>query len=136
MDISKFGQDSNLAENGVWVAISNNLELLVARSGNHKYNQTVRSLSKPYKRAIAAGTLADDKYEELATIAMAKALLLGWKGLERDGVEIPYSEGEALKILNDPNYRDFKELVSSLCEEQEVFKQVEVEEIVGESEVS
>ena len=133
MKLSSFEQNSKLAEDGVWVDMGEGLGLLIARSGNPKYNKIVRSLSKPYKRLISAGTLPDEKYEEMSTIAMAKAILLDWKGLEdAEGVAIEYSEGAVLKILNDPDYRDFKQLVADLSEEQETFKNQEVEDTVGE----
>lgn len=132
MKLSKFKQNVSSAQEGVWVDVGDGLEVKIARMGNKKYNETIRKLSKPYKTAIRNGTLADSVFEEMQNKAIAEAILLDWTGLEDDKGEITYSTEEAFNILSNPEFEDFKKLVTDLAEEQETFRSIEIDETVGE----
>jgi hypothetical protein len=64
--------------------------------------------------------------------AMSETVLLGWSGMEEDdGSEMVYSKAKALEVLMDPQYSDFRALVTDLANELEVFRKQEVEETTG-----
>lgn len=128
--LSKFKQDIQKSEEGAKVDLGDGLIVTVARVGNSHYQETLKSLTKPYKNAIKNGTLSDSVFEKMMVQAMAEAILLDWEGMEgEDGKLIPYSKDKAKEILGDPAYKDFRELISDLANEAETFRQQEIEEI-------
>ena len=133
MKLSNFKQNVAASTDGVLVDIGDGFKLRIARMGNKKYQDELKRLTKPYKRAMKNDTLADSVYEELYNKAMAEAVLLGWEGLSDDaGEEIAYSKEKALELLSDPAYEDFKTLVIDLANEQETFRSQDIEDTVGE----
>lgn len=132
MKLNKFKQDLNLAEQGTTVDIGDGATVTVARIGNKNYVNRLKELTKPYKRQIDQKTLHDDVWERLLMQAMADTILLGWTGMENDdGSEMVYSKAQALAVLMDPEYADFRALVTDLANELEVFRKQEVEETTG-----
>ena len=82
--------------------------LRIGRSNAPEFLSKLRRLTKPYKRQIDNGSLADDKSREMFCEAMAGTVLLGWSGLEVDGKPVPYTEATAKELLiNDPDCREF-----------------------------
>lgn len=133
MDIKKeFGTDSKKEVEGVWEDFGDGLEVKIARIGNPIYQKAFQKISKPHKKAIRRGTLRDEKAEELLIEAMAKAIVLDWKGLEEDGKEVPYNHNNCVKILTE--YKDFREQVSEFATEIEAFRCDEDEEAEKNSE--
>lgn len=127
MKISSFATDLDLEENGVWVDIGDGGSLLIARLGNPRYTKAVREISKPHKALIRNKTISEDLSDELLLKAMAQAILLDWKGIEDDkGKEIKYSKDAAFQLLKD--LRDFRNLVTEICQEQAAFRRDELAE--------
>jgi hypothetical protein len=54
----------------------------IARAGgaNKKYNRVLESVSKPYRRAIANGSLPNEKANEILQEVYARSVVLGWGG--------------------------------------------------------
>ena len=90
-DVKKeFGTDSNKEVKGVWHDdFGDGLEVKIARIGNPIYQKTFNDISKPHRKAIRRGTLKDETAEKLLIKAMAKAIVLDWKGLSENGSEVP-----------------------------------------------
>lgn len=126
-DIKKmFGVNKNLEISGVWQDIGDGVSVKVARMGNPEYQKDFERVSKPHRRAIRRGTLNNEVAEKLLIKVMARTILLDWKGLEEDGVAVPFNNENALRILTE--YKDLRDYVSDIANDIEVFKQEEDEE--------
>jgi hypothetical protein len=80
--------------------------------------------------------MADEKFEkDIENKALAKHILLSWRNLELDESEgqVEYSEQKAYEILCNPEYREFRNLVKNLAEEEEVFRKQDREELSTKS---
>ncbi|MBM3280822.1 MAG: hypothetical protein FJY95_22500 [Candidatus Handelsmanbacteria bacterium] len=120
-----FGTDTRKEEEGVWHDLGG-VKVKVARMNNPAHQTAVERITKPYRGQIARGTLPKEKLDELAIRAMAEALLLGWEGLELDGQPIAYSVEAAAKLLTD--FRDFRETISALSLDANVYREEEITE--------
>jgi hypothetical protein len=133
MDISEFETDLDLEKNGVWVDIGGGAQLLVARIGNPQFQTLLRKKTKPVLRLINQNRLPDEALEEMMIETMAETVLLDWKGLTRNGENVPFSKANALKLLKK---RDFRTLVQEIANTQETFRAEAIEEDAGNSEAS
>ena len=126
-DVRKIFGTNKVAEiEGKWNDIGDGIKLLVARIGNPEYQKEFQRISKPHKRALRRGSLNDEVAERLLIKVMAKNILLDWKGLEEDGVVVPYSYDNAIRILTE--YKDLRDYVSDIANEMESFRADEDEE--------
>lgn len=130
MDLNKFKTSSKLSEDGVKVELGEGASITVARIGNQKYTNELKRVTKPHMNAIRNKTISDELMEKLVLDAFVGTVLLGWDGLKLDGKEVKYSKDEAIKILKNPEYVDFKNMVEAAASEVEVFRAVEVSEAV------
>ena len=118
--------DDSLQTNGAW-AEYHGVELLIARSGNSKYKSAFRHKIKPYKKQIDNGTLPPETSDRILSETIAETVLLGWRGLEADGKDVPYTLDNAIDLLtSDPDCRDF---VMSFSEDMENFFKKDDEEL-------
>ena len=128
MKLAKFKQSLVKAETGSTIDMGDGLKVTVARIGCKAYQDVIKKLTAPHQRAIRNKTLDDSVYETIMNKALAETILLGWEGLEDEhGEVIKYSKEKAYELLTDPEYKDFKDAISDLANEQEVFRQAEVE---------
>jgi hypothetical protein len=126
-DVKKiFGTNKTDEIEGKWNDIGDGIQILVARIGNPEYQKEFQRISKPHKRALRRGSLNDEVAERLLIKVMAKNILLDWKGLEEDGVVVPYSYDNAIRILTE--YKDLRDYVSDIANEMESFRADEDEE--------
>lgn len=129
MDLNTFKVDQDKAQEGVWCDLGD-ARLKVARYGNKKFQDALKNAMAPYKRLAEQGRLNDDIAEKILINAIAKYVLLGWENLTIDGKGVNYSYDNAVKILSNPEYKDFREVVVSMSQEVDLFRKEEVEEIV------
>ena len=129
MDINKFKADKKKEEEGVWIDIGEDARIKVARLNNEKYKNHFRRTTKPYRRQIRNGNLAEDVAERLLIDAMANTILLGWENLEEGGKAIKYSVENAKRILSESV--DFRDLVSDAAGEIESYRIEDLEEAKG-----
>lgn len=130
MDIKKtFGVDKQKELEGVWEDLGDGTKVLVARSGNPKFNRLLQKLSRPHRHAIRNDSLPDDIANEMLIKAMAKTVLLNWEGMKEDGKEIIYSYGEAVRLLTE--YVDFRDYIAGLSRTMDIFRAIEDEEAEG-----
>lgn len=139
MKLSSIKRDINSAENGVWVTNAmGDLDLKIAAIGNKKYTDMLRRLTKPYKRTLESK--GDDFFMDLQSQCIAKTVLLGWRNMEADDSTeenpkyVEYSYETAYELLKDPENHQFRELVISLAEEEEVFRKLDVEDATFQAE--
>lgn len=134
--LSKIKRDTSLSENGVWVNnVVDDICVKVAANNNKKYLNEIQRLMKPYQRSYKSmGDSFNDIFTDIQNKAIAKAILLDWKNVEDDdGKQLVYSETEAYNLLKDPENKEFRDLIISLSEENEVFRKEYVEDIADKS---
>ena len=127
MELKKlFGTDQEKEREGTWIDMGEGASMKVARMGNPHYNKTIQRLSKPHKNAIRRGTISEEKAQELQIRAAAEALLLDWKGIVEDGVEVAYSVDKGIEYMTAMN--DFFRYVQEMATSIENFREEEDEE--------
>lgn len=133
--LSKIKRDTNLAEQGVWVNnVLDDVCVKVAAMNNKKYTEEIQRLMKPHQRSYRNNPSFNDIFLDLQNKAMAKAVLLDWKNVENeDGTPLLYSETAAYNLLKDPENKEFRDLVISLSEENEVFRKEVQEDLADKS---
>ena len=130
MDISKFQTNKSLEEEGVWVDVDGNgTKIKVARINNPRYKKYFQKITKPYKRQIRNGTLAEELAEKLLVDALANTILLDWQGFTKEGADFPYSVDNARSFLQES--ADFRDFVSDAANEMENFRAEGLEEARG-----
>jgi len=116
MDLSKeFGIDDDLAESGRWFRVDDDgTELLVAALPNRAYD---RFLEQPRRRAQEIGKpVATTVIEE----ALAKTVLLDWKGVTYNGAALESTEGNRLSMLR--KFWRFQQQVVNLATQNKLFQ--------------
>lgn len=130
MKLSSFVTDTSLEQEGVWVDIGDGAEIRVARAGNPEHEALLRKLRKPHEKRFRSGEIPPDLAKSIAVEAMARHILLDWRGItEDDGTPIPYSYENAKRLLG---LRDFREMVAEIAMEAETFRAQEIREAGAE----
>lgn len=122
MDLSKFRTSVAAVEEGVSVDCGDGLKVVICRSGNPKHQKELQRITKGHIRQYQNKTISDDLVMEHSLQAFVNSVLVSWTGLTIDGVDVPYSREKSLEILRDPQYKDFRVLLESLADEQELFR--------------
>jgi len=126
-DLKKlFATDKDKEQEGTWVDFGDGIEIKIARIGNPRYQEEFQNVSRPYKRQLRRGTLREEVAEKLLIKVVAKTIALDWKGLEEDGVQVPYSAENAERILT--TYPDFRDEITELAKDISSFRAQEDEE--------
>lgn len=113
-------------QEGTWVEYGGG-EFLISWAHNPKFQKAYKRITKPYKKQIDKDTLDGELSTKLLCEAFAETILLDWKNVSSDGVEIKYSREAAMgALINNPEFRDF---VAGFSAELENFKKEEVEEV-------
>jgi len=129
VDIKKvYGTDKVKEKEGVLHDLGDGLKIRIARIGNPNYQKRFEALSKPHRRALRKGSLSNEIAEELLIKCMSETIVLDWEGIEENGVEIPYSRENAVRILTD--YHDLREHINDIANEMEGYKQEDEEEAI------
>lgn len=120
MDIfSSFATDEALETEGKWFPLSKTASIRVARAGNPKYVELLRSKMKESQIELSSGKEADDIAEAILVDVMAESILLDWKGLTYRGNPAPVSVKQAKVFLA---LKDFRKKVASLSENFDSFR--------------
>lgn len=133
MKLSDFATNKELEVNGVWHDLGDKTRVLVARAGNKKYTEALRSRMEKYQNRLARRDKTMEPIaEKILTECMAKYILLGWENLEDENKKIiPYSVEKAIEILSDEKYKDFRDLIELLSNDMASYQEKKKEEIVG-----
>jgi len=128
MDLRKeYGfTDKSLESEGVEVEIRSGAIVKVARTNNPKFKEYLRHLLKPYERQMQRRTMDDDLLNDLTLRAVAKHVLLGWKGIYLDNKRVKYSPEKAFELMKE--FEDFQEDVVDAASMRETFRAAVVEE--------
>jgi len=123
MELNEQRVDDSLEVDGVWVDIDDETSLLIARYQNPKHKEYLRKRLEPYKRMIRMGKLSNDVAEKIEREAMAKYILLGWRGMKEGGAELLYTSDNALRLLSEPALAWFYDLVRDLADDLSLFRE-------------
>ena len=123
MDLNRYALDTDKANNGAWIKIDGGGEVLIARMHNRAFKQELKRLQAPY--VLPSGKLEIDQevLDELINKAMAKTILLNWRGITYQGEEFPYSAENSLKICTNPKFEQFKNLVVMLSSDLDNYRE-------------
>lgn len=90
------------SDEGEWFDAGEGAKLLLARAGNDVYKRELERLKKPHNRRINNGTFSASENEKLHYQAMARGIILDWKGVQaEDGTDIPYDSDLGAQMLED-----------------------------------
>ena len=86
---SQFETDPNLETGGIWIDYGDfRVQLARAGGANKKYLSYAEAKTKPFRRAIQAGTMPEERSRTLLYDIYAKTVILDWQvadGEEKDG---------------------------------------------------
>ena len=124
---AQFATDETKEEDGIWVDIGDDSEILVARAGNKKYGKMISKEYEKHKKLLDLKNEASEKKsEEVMIDVLAKTILLGWKNIMFKGEELPYSLDNAKMLLA---VKDFRKLVAQYADDTEQYKVAVQEEV-------
>lgn len=118
--------DSQLAEDGVEVDLGEGAAIIVRPMRNEQFKKYLNTLLKPYERRIQQKRMDAKLQDDLTRKAVAKHVLIGWKGIEIDGKEVKYSPAKAEELMK--RFEDFQEDVLTAALSRETFRAEVVEE--------
>ncbi len=132
LDLDKqYKTDPSLEEHGVWEDVGGDAKLLVARTNNPAYVRAYRRVPRGIRRQFEAGSLPDDRSDDIICNVMAETILLDFKNLTIGDKPIKYSRENAKKVLVE--YPDFRELVWQIANESQRYHSDGIEEDVKNS---
>lgn len=133
MDLSKIATDRKLSTEGRWERPWNDsTELLIARTGNPRYEEELQKAVRPFRNAIRRNQLSPEQNLRIMNKVLARTVLLDWKELYEAGQMVPYSSDEAERMLTD--YPDFRDIVVDYADDYSRFQEEDVEEAGKSSE--
>lgn len=116
---------------GVWIPYIGDVQLLVARMTNDRFQASQRRVLRE-KGVNSMQDLPEEDVAEMSKPGVAEFVLLGWKNIEdEDGNEVVYSKEKALEIFNDPELSDMYTFVVTRAQKASLFRQKDEEEMAG-----
>lgn len=94
---SQFETDTDLETQGIWIDYGD-FRVLIARAGgaNKRYMSYTEVKTKPFRRAIQAGTMTEERSRALLYDIYAKTVILDWQvsqGLDKKTEEVVWKRG-------------------------------------------
>lgn len=128
MDFSSYATNEQAEDEGVWQPVGDS-EFLVARYNNPNFQVEMQRLYTENKKELDAfNALTNPTVEQtraskeltkkLHNRALQKTILLGWKNVQLNKVDLPYSEENAMKMLN---MRAFMNMIVGLATKDEAY---------------
>jgi len=102
---------------------------ILARAGgkNKRFTNRLQALLKPYERAMATGSMNDDKAASLLSKALAETVIQDWKNVvDREGNPLPFTAENASALLIA--LPDLRSIIFEESQKAANFIAVEVEE--------
>lgn len=118
--------DPDLEQEGVEVQIGEDAFITVRRTNNKKFGDYLTALRKPHEQRIQRGTMNRELLDGLTRKAVAKHVLVGWRGITIDGKAVKYSPEKAEELMK--KFDDFQEDVLTAANTRETFRREVVEE--------
>jgi hypothetical protein len=103
MDIRRLTTNPDKDENGIWLSFDD-AEFKIASSHSRRYRDAlaaqVRKIPQHARQSIA-------KIDEATIAAMAKGVLLDFRGIEENGQPLENTEANRVKLLSIPTIREW-----------------------------
>jgi hypothetical protein len=113
MDILDYATDETAEQDGKWFDIGVDTQVKLRSYTSQKSRDVRRQLDKPYVGITrSGGVIPDDVQEKLLIQQMAKAIIVDWKGLKENKVEVPFSATKAEELLT--KYPRFRNMIASI----------------------
>lgn len=105
----QFKTDKNVEKEGIVLNYGKNskgedIEIRIARAGgaNVQYAKLLEVKTKPYRRQIQNETLDNEVAEKITKEVYAKAVVMGWTGVEdENGKPLEFSSENCIKLFDD-----------------------------------
>ena len=105
----QFKTDKNVEKEGIVLNYGKNskgedIEIRIARAGgaNVQYAKLLEAKTKPYRRQIQNETLDNEVAEKITKEVYAKAVVMGWIGVEdENGKPLGFSSENCIKLFDD-----------------------------------
>lgn len=98
-----FGTDPDLERNGIALEYGD-VTFIIARAGgaNRKFQSCVERVMRPYRSALASGTMDPETADRRLAECYAEAIILAWEGVtDENGEELPFTKENVVKVLLD-----------------------------------
>ena len=126
--------DTDLREQGYEFCYALDFYITVSCMPNPQVTEYVRKRTNILRRGARSRELDGEQLMQVTREAMAKHVVLDWRGLEDDeGQPIDYSWQKALEIFGDPDCQDIYSVISEVAANQANFRKDEEEESLGNS---
>lgn len=126
---AQFKTDESIEKKGVNLDFGS-FAIRIARAGgsNKAYAKALMKHLKPYRKAIAAGTMDPKKQQAVMAEVYADSVILGWANVtDKDGKVMEFNHENVVKLLTDlPEL--FNQIIAD-AENYRLFKEVEAEDI-------
>src|SRR6185369_3268373 len=124
----QFGTNVNYETEGVVLDFGvSKFKVRRAGGSNRRFASVFSRLTKPYARAIQAGTMDPDKSKHLLMKVYFEAVLIEWDNVrDRDGNVMQFCKDNFIKLMSD--LPDFWEAFRTACEDMRNFQDAQVEE--------
>lgn len=132
-DLSSLLLDEEKVDNGIELQWEGDIFLTLAPMHNKRMEEFIRRKTMERSRAGRARRLTDEESEQITNEAVARCVLVGWRNLQQNGEDVPYSWQKALELLTHPGLTHLYRFVM-LSSSDDAQYRVELEEdVVGNS---
>lgn len=132
MDIQTAFADPRREVEGVWFDYKDGAQIKLAAMGNNRFTKELDDLLGPTgRRKLADGRATFAKQTESMCRALARGVLLDWRGFTNGGEPFEYSEENAYKLLL--NHKQFFQDIVELADQEAAFRREDVESAAGNS---
>ena len=124
-DFKKMRTDEKMETEGVWCDGPGDSKFLIARFMNKRQREWVAKNGSKLRISIQAGIDATEESQELTKTAVAKFVLLDWKGVALDGNELAYTEENVLRLFSE--VPEFYDLILTWAQDRTRFKEADIQ---------
>lgn len=106
----------------------------IARSGgaNKRYQTRLEELGRPYRRALATGTMPAERADDLLRQVFSETVMLGWEDVtDPDGKPLAFTVENCIKLFKD--LPDLFEDLREQSQRQALFREQQREADAGNS---
>lgn len=123
----EFGSDEKAEREGVWIDLSDESAVKVARLGNADAQKAYRKIPRAIRRNVEEGTMGNKQAIQFIAKFMAQHILKDWKDLVVGGEVLPkYNEELGTKYL--VKFRRFRDKIWDISMDDDLFNVGELEE--------
>lgn len=138
MDIKSLFADHKNIQNGVWVKDIpdfGEVHLKVRGLRSPQYREALDRANRavPRNKRDVDGTPFLSERHRIAAQLMYEVVLLDWRGLTHEGVEVPYTRDLAKEWCTNPDYAQFADAVAYSAQLVDRGYAEELAEVVGNS---